>query len=135
MSEQEKRYFGKTALVVDDDFDYQELISFYLKSYGFEVVVGGSQAEGEKLIQETDFDLAVFDLMMENSDSGFVLSYKLKKTNPKIPVIIVTNVTNETGYHFDVSTDEMRSWIKADVILDKDIRNEQLYNEINKLLG
>ena len=134
MTESNKKYQGKNALLVDDDFDFRELITFFLESYGFNVTVGSSQAEGEELIQKEKFDLAVFDLMMENSDSGFILSYKMKNKYPDVPVIIATSVTNETGLHFDASTDEMRSWIKADTIMDKDIRIEQLRSEIDKLL-
>lgn len=130
-----RKFEGMTALAVDDDFDYQEIIKFFLESYGFNVITGESQAEAEDLIESENFDIAVFDLKMENSDSGFILSYKVKKKYPEKPVILVTNVTSETGFHFDVSTDEMRSWIKADAILDKDIRSEQLYKEINNLLG
>lgn len=135
MTKFKDKYIGKKALVIDDDIDYQGLIKFHLENYGFEVIIGSSQAEGEELIKQNNVDIAIFDLMMENSDSGFILSYKFKQKFPKIPVIIITNVTNETGFHFDVSTEEMRSWIKADAIIDKDIRNEQLYKEVHKLLG
>ena len=135
MTENGKKYQGRNALLVDDDVDFLELITFYLESYGFNVISGSSQAEGEKLIENEKFDVAVFDLMMENSDSGFILSYKLKRKYPEIPVIIATSVTNETGLSFDASTEEMRSWIKADTIMNKDIRIEQLRSEIDKLLG
>ena len=134
MTEYEKNYKGKSALLVDDDADFLDLITFYLESYGFNVITGTSQAEGEELINKEKFDIAVFDLMMENADSGFILSYKLKNKYPDIPVIIATSVTNETGLHFDASTEEMRSWIKADTIMNKDIRIEQLRSEIDKLL-
>ena len=134
MTEGERNYKGMKALLVDDDMDFRDLITFFLETYGFEVISGSSQAEGEKLIKTEKFDIAVFDLMMENTDSGFILSYKLKNKYPNIPVIIATSVTNETGLHFDASTEEMRSWIKADVIMDKDIRIEQLKSEIDKLL-
>ncbi len=134
MTEGERDYKGMKALLVDDDMDFRDLITFYLETYGFEVISGSSQAEGEKLIEEEKFDIAIFDLMMENTDSGFILSYKLKNKYPNTPVIIATSVTNETGLHFDASTEEMRSWIKADIIMDKDIRIEQLKSEIDKLL-
>jgi two-component system, OmpR family, response regulator len=134
MIKMEKDYKGKSVLLVDDDADFRDLISFYLETYGFNVIIGSSQAEGEELIKKGRFDIAIFDLMMENADSGFILSYKLKNQFPDIPVIIATSVTSETGLHFDASTEEMRSWIKADIIMDKDIRIEQLRSEIDKLL-
>ena len=96
MSKAEKNYKGKNALLVDDDYDFLDLITVFLESYGFNVISGTSQAEGEKLIETEKFDIAVFDLMMENTDSGFILSYKLKNKYPETPVIIATSVTNET---------------------------------------
>lgn len=38
-----------------------------------------SQAEAESVIARFRPDLAIFDLMMESDDSGFILCYKLKK--------------------------------------------------------
>jgi DNA-binding response OmpR family regulator len=129
-----KNYSGKAAILVDDDIDLLQQLKFHLETMGFKVYTGESQAQGEDLIKEKDFDLAVFDLMMENQDSGFILSYKTKKKNSSIPVILVTGVSGETGLQFDAATKETRSWIKADVVLDKDIRFEQLQKEIDRLL-
>ena len=134
MTDHNKNYKGKIALLVDDDPDFLDIISTYLNSFGFDVITGSSQAEAEELILNAKFDIAIIDLMMENSDSGFIVSYKLKNIYPNIPIIIATSVTNETGLHFDASTEEMRSWIKADIVMDKDIRIEQLRSEIDKLL-
>ena len=134
MTKDGKKYKGKIALLVDDDTDFLDIITLYLESFGFNVISGSSQVEGEKLINKEKFDIAIFDLMLENTDSGFILSYRLKNKYPDIPIIIATSVTNETGLHFDASTEEMRSWIKADVIMHKDIRIEQLRSEIDKLM-
>ena len=78
--------------------------------------------------------MAIVDLMMENFDDGFRLCYKIKKADKNIPVILVTGVAGETGMDFDASTNEERSWIKADVVLDKPIRFEQLKREMDRLL-
>jgi len=106
-----------------------------LQSKGFDVVACESQAEAENQLETIKPDIAIFDLMMDDLDSGFVLSYKTKKKYPDVPVIIITAVTNETGLKFDVSTEESKNWLKADVILNKDIRFEQLFKEMNRLLG
>ena len=134
MQENKNKYKEKTVLVIDDDIDFLEKIKIQMQFLGFNVVTGHSEAESEKLISETNYDLAIFDLMLENTDSGFVMSYKSKQAKPDVPVIIITNVTHETGLQFDVTTGEMRSWIKADIIMDKDFRIEQLEGEINKLM-
>jgi hypothetical protein len=40
---------------------------------------------------------------MENEDSGFILSYKIKRKNPEIPIIIATAVAAETGMSFELT--------------------------------
>lgn len=128
-------YTGKTALLVDDDIDFLEQHKFGLESIGFKVITAETQKDAEELIKSEKYDLAVFDLMMENEDSGFILSYKSKSKNPDVPVILATSVTNETGLQFDSATEESRSWIKADIMLDKDLRFEQLERAIKTLLN
>jgi len=114
-----RNFEGKKALLVDDDIDFLEQIDFGVREMGFQTVRAESQAEAEKMIETEQYDVAVFDLMMENEDSGFVLAYKSKKKNPDTPVVIVTSVSNETGMKFDAATEEARDWIRADIMLDK----------------
>ncbi len=130
MLKQEK----KTILIVDDDVDYLFQMREGVKDMGFEVITAGTQKEAEDIIERTRPDLAILDLMMENQDTGFILSHKIKSKYPEVPVIIVSAVTAETGMLFDVTTEEERDWIKADLFLDKGIRNDQLHKEIKKLL-
>jgi len=124
----------KTILLADDDPDYLFQVSFYLQKAGFRVLQAGSQKEAEKILEAEKPDVAIFDLMMENEDSGFILSHKMKKRYPDVPVIIATSVAAETGIPFGLENEEDRKWIKADCYLEKGIRPEQLLNEINKLL-
>nr|NQU89394.1 response regulator [Bacteroidota bacterium] len=124
----------KIILVVDDDMDYLFQIKLKIEQFGFEAITAESQREGEKVIEAMKPDLAIFDLMMENEDSGFILSYKIKKKYPEVPVILATAVTAETGMGFNLSEESNRSWIKADLFLDKGIRTDQLEKEIKKLL-
>jgi len=124
----------KTVLIVDDDVDSLSQLTMHMKNMGFEVISGETQKEGEELIAVNKPDLAIFDLMMDNKDSGFILSYKMKKKYPDVPVIIATAVTAETGMLFGLNTDEEKKWIKADLYLEKGLRYEQLQIEIGKLL-
>jgi DNA-binding response OmpR family regulator len=124
----------KTIAIVDDDVDYLSIIRMQVEKMGFNVIYAESQKEGEKLLETTKPDLAIFDLMMENQDSGFILSYKLKKKYPDVPIIIATAVTASTGIEFGIETQTDHTWIKADKYLEKGIRPDQLHREINKLL-
>ncbi len=124
----------KKILIVDDDMDYLEQLKFHVEGFGFNTITAESQKEGEEILETEKPDLAIFDLMMENKDSGFILSYKIKKKYPDVPVIIATAVAAETGMIFGIDTQEERNWIKADQYLEKGIRPDQLHREINKLL-
>ncbi len=125
---------NKTVLIADDDMDTLEQLSFQMKNMGMNVLAAESQKEAEEIIEKTKPDLAIFDLMMDNRDSGFILSYKLKKKYPDVPVIIATAVTADTGMMFGLESVEEKSWIKADLYLEKGLRPEQLQMEIKKLL-
>jgi len=124
----------KTVLVVDDDTDFLTQMEVNLVDAGFNVVTKDGQTQAEEYLKENKPHLAILDLMMEQMDGGFALSYHIKKLDSSIPVIIVSAVSSETGIEFDAATDEERSWVKADAFLSKPIRFEQLVKEINKLM-
>jgi DNA-binding response OmpR family regulator len=125
----------KTILLVDDDVDYLFQQQLMLEKAGYEVIAADSQKEAESILQKVKPDLALLDLMMENEDSGFILSYKIKRKYPEVPVIISTAVTTETGMNFGLNSAEEKSWIKADVYVEKGIDPELLKVEIKKLIG
>jgi len=123
-----------TILVADDDPDYLYQTVNNLGRAGYKTVAVESQAEAESVIQKMKPSLAIFDLMMENDDSGFILCYKIKKKYPDVPVILATGVAHETGISFSLDSESEKSWIKADRYLEKGIRPEQFDMEIMKLL-
>lgn len=123
-----------TILIADDDPDYLFQTVFALEKAGYRTVAVESQAEAESVISKFRPDLAIFDLMMESDDSGFVLCYKIKNKYPDVPVILATAVSRETGISFSLDTEMDKTWIRADRYLEKGIRAEQLDQEIMKLL-
>jgi DNA-binding response OmpR family regulator len=114
----------KKILVVDDDIDMLEQVALILKAEGYQVIKAQGQKEGEEALLTTIPDLAVLDLMMENMDSGF----------PETPVILLTAVKAATGLDFQPQSSEAASWVKADVLMDKPVRPEQLKQEVRRLL-
>lgn len=125
---------NKLILLADDDFDYLFQIKTILENAGFEVISAETQHEAEEILESVKPDLAILDLMMENDDSGFILSYKLKRKYPDVPVILATAVAQETGISFGLDSEDDKSWIKADLYLEKGIRGDQLLREIKLLL-
>ena len=124
----------KTILIVDDDPDFLLPMQVRLSKAGYKVVTAESRKAAEETLEELRPDLAVVDLMMEHMDAGFTLCYHIKKKDPSIGVILVTGVAAETGLEFDAATSEERAWVKADAMLAKPVRFEQLEREIERLL-
>ena len=124
----------KNILVVDDDIDLLEQVAMILQSEGYRITKAQGQKEGEEALLTAVPDLAVLDLMMENMDSGFVLCHHVKRLFPETPVILLTAVKATTGLDFHPGSDEAASWVKADVVLDKPVRPEQLKLEVKRLL-
>lgn len=125
----------KKILVVDDDIDQLDHVAMILKAEGYDVIKAQGQKEGEDAILTTIPDLAILDLMMENMDSGFVLCNQIKRLYPETPVILLTAVKSATGVDFSPKSSGAASWIKADVLLDKPVRPEQLRNEVKRLMA
>jgi CheY-like chemotaxis protein len=124
-----------TVLLVDDDEDFLFQHRLQLENAGFNVIAAQGQVAAEEILAKQRPDVAVLDVMMENPDAGFVLCHHIRKLDPTIPVILVTSVNSETGMDFDLATEEDRVWIKADAMLAKPIRFEQLLGEIDRLLA
>ncbi|MBZ5551633.1 MAG: response regulator [Acidobacteriia bacterium] len=124
----------KRILVVDDDPDTLEQVTAILSAAGYEIVAAEGRVAAEEAMLKARPDLAIFDLMMEEKDSGFVLSYQIKKLYPDTPVIMLTSVTGATGLSFATQYSEAQSWTKVDKMLDKPVRSEQLQAEVRRLL-
>ncbi len=124
----------RTILLVDDDHDFRMQQKVMLESLNYRVIEAENAAGAIELVKQQTPDLAVVDLMMEEHDAGFTLCHNLKKRLPQMPIIMVTGVAAETGLAFNVKTREEHRWIKADALLEKPVRAEQLQQEIKKLL-
>jgi DNA-binding response OmpR family regulator len=122
----------KKILLVDDDLDLLEQNKMLLESKGFKVVTADGSKKGWEVFKQELPDAAIIDLIMEEHDSGFILSYKIKKDEhgKNIPVFILTSATYVTGFKFGASTEEEKEWIKCDGILNKPIMIDDLVNKL-----
>ena len=125
---------NKTALLVDDDEDFLYQQKVALETLGLRVITAGSRAEAEEELARSVPDIAIIDLMMEEMDSGFVLAHHIKAKTPALPVILITAVTHDTGIKFGNEALGSGKWIKADAMLSKPVRFEQLKREVERLL-
>lgn len=84
----------KRILVAEDDPMISKTISFKLKKSGFEVVNAKDGKEALEKVAEMHFDLLVTDMMMPIV-SGLELVEKIRKTQPKTPILLLSAVGNE----------------------------------------
>ncbi len=124
----------RTILLVDDDVDFLTQMRTLLEGDGFEVATVESARAAQEWLAARRPDAVLVDVMLEDPDAGFTLCYHIKRQDPTIPVLIVTAVTHETHIQFDAETEEERAWIKADGLLAKPVRYEQLAGELRRLL-
>jgi len=122
-------------LFVEDDADFRTEYAQKLRDSGFTVIEAEGETPAGELLRKDRFDLAIVDLVMENADGGFTLCYHIKKTNPEMPTILITAINNEMELHFTIESESEQSWIKADSMLNKPMRFEQLLFEVKRLLG
>ena len=83
-------------LVVEDDSNIEQLVSFKLKNSGYEVSIARNGAEALEFLKKNSVNLIVTDVMMPIM-TGKELVMELKK-NPKtknIPVVMLTSRTLE----------------------------------------
>jgi two-component system, OmpR family, response regulator len=122
----------RKILLVDDDIDLLEQSKISFEMNGYEVATAENVEEGWQLFQKEKPEAVVIDLIMEEHDSGFILSYKIKKDEygKNIPVYILTSATYLTGYKFGVSTEEEKEWIYCDDIINKPAVTEDLIEKI-----
>ena len=125
---------SKSILLVDDDADFLLSTQTLLRSVGYTVTTARGVTEAKSLLKEQRPDAAIIDLMMEEFDGGFSLCHHIKQLDAAIPVIMVTAVTSETGLDFSADSGGDRSWLKADALLAKPVRFEQLQRELTRLL-
>lgn len=130
MTEQNKH----NIVVVDDDVDYLTQMRLQLEAAGYQVTTLESVSEAQQWLDAHTADLAIVDLMMEHFDDGFSLCHQIKQRHPEMPVIMVTGVAAETGMRFDAATRDEKAWVKADALLNKPVRFEQLQRELGRLL-
>ena len=88
----------KNILVVDDDAELVELISFNLKQAGYSIVTAADGVDALKKARSIQPDLIVLDVMMPELD-GFAVCEILRRdpATAPIPIMMLTALSSELG--------------------------------------
>lgn len=94
-----------TLLVVDDNKENLKVLGSILKPLGYKLAFAGCGQDALAIIESTNVDLILLDIMMPEMDGYEVCKQlKLHKKNRDIPVIFLTakNETEDIVLAFDV---------------------------------
>ncbi|HFQ89572.1 MAG TPA: sigma-54-dependent Fis family transcriptional regulator, partial [Desulfobulbus sp.] len=113
-----------TILVVDDEPNYQIVLSELLRDEGYEVFTADSGTAGLPIVRETDLDLVLTDMKMPGMD-GIEFLRKIKEFNKELPVILITAYAE-----VEKAVEAMR--LGAFTYLAKPFSNEELLANVGK---
>lgn len=121
-------------LIVDDDTDFVAATKKILEGNAYVVEASSSTGEARKQIEANRPDLILLDVMMERMNDGFTLCQELKhhREYSRIPVIIISSITEKTGLKFSPETDG--EYLEAQAFLEKPVKPAVLLGTIGELL-
>ena len=134
IKEVKKMAESQKILLVDDDTDLVAATTSMLESEGYEVEAAYTKAEATEKIDRFEPDLILLDIMMEKLTDGFDLCYKLKHDPKmkKIPVLVVSAITEKTGFRFSPAADG--EYFEADGYMEKPVKPSDLLQRVEELL-
>ena len=82
------------VLVVDDESDFRQLMTFWLESKGYLVITATDGENAIRLVKEKKPDIIFIDLRMPVLD-GVEAIKRIRQFNEEIPVIIISAYIND----------------------------------------
>tara|TARA_B100001059_G_scaffold231980_1_gene268886 strand:- start:9494 stop:10198 length:705 start_codon:yes stop_codon:yes gene_type:complete len=117
----------KKILIVEDDFNFGNILKDYLILNDYFVVLAKNGIEGMDKFQKEDFDLCILDVMMPFKD-GFTLGKEIREKNENIPFFFLSAKT--------LKEDVLKGFkIGADDYLSKPFDSEVLLAKIKAVLN
>lgn len=80
-------------LIVEDDFDIQELLENFLQENAYETATANDGIEAITLFNNNQFDLILLDIMLPKIDGYTICELIRKQSN--IPIIMLTALDSE----------------------------------------
>ena len=117
----------KKILIVEDDFNFGNILKDYLILNDYFVVLAKNGIEGMEKFQKEDFNLCILDVMMPFKD-GFTLGKEIREKNENIPLFFLSAKT--------LKEDVLKGFkIGADDYLSKPFDSEVLLAKIKAVLN
>ena len=111
----------KKILIVEDDFNFGNILKDYLILNDYSIVLAKNGIEGMEKFQKENFDLCILDVMMPFKD-GFTLGKEIREKNENIPLFFLTAKTlkEDVLKGFKIGADDyLTKPFDSDVLLAK----------------
>ena len=112
----------KKILIVEDERMIAKMLVMKLQSAGFEVANAYDGGEALAIMEKEKFNLVLLDLMMPRVD-GFDVLAELKKRGDMTPVIVATNLNQESDISRVLELGVSNYYVKSDTSLDEIVEN------------
>ena len=116
------------VLVVEDDFQLQEMIEETLAEAGFEPAIAGSGEEAVTLLQgaAADYRALVADISLRGSMNGWEVARQAREATPDFPIVYITG---------GAAQDWSSQGVPNSILLEKPFAPAQLVTAISQLLN
>jgi PAS domain S-box-containing protein len=113
------------VLVVDDEFDFQQLVARRLQSLGYRTVTASSGAEALDALRREPFDLLLSDVVMPGAVDGVELAVQARTIQPAIRIVMMSGFADA----------DLRRIPGEWQLLDKPIDGETLANAVRSAVS
>ena len=98
---------GQRILLVEDNLSVRRAIGRLLERLGYDVTAAGSAEEGEQLAASQPLALLLTDMVLPGR-SGAELAKRLRETQPRLPVVLMSGYTEDEIVRHQAAIGEVR---------------------------
>jgi DNA-binding response OmpR family regulator len=117
----------KRILIAEDEEFIANLYKMNLEKRGVDIEIAGNGQQALAAIERQVPDLLILDLLMPDMD-GFQVLQALKPKNLTLPIVILTNLSQ------DIDKQKCQEAGAKDFFVKSDLTVEDLWNKISKYL-
>ncbi len=124
----------KKILIVEDDPDYLEAVSFFLQQQNYTVLRARDGDEGLKLALMERPDLIIMDVMLEERTEGFFTVQQMRRTEElkNVPIFILSALYSKVP---DFRIAPEGAWAAYDEFFSKPVTMPFLLGKIRERIG
>ena len=119
----------KKILIIEDDEQIARVYALKFSQEGIEAVMAKSGDEGLQKILSEKPNLVLLDLMLPKEDGFWILGELEKKSSVKIPIIVLSNLSQKLDEERATSLGAQYYMVKTDVSL------QQVVDKVKQFLG